>query len=579
MTDIFISYSKNDKDLVFSICNYLEKNGITCWIAPRNIPPGSEYAAEIIKGIENCKLFLLMYSDTSNASQHVLREVGRAVHRNAPIIAYRITKATPTKSMEYFLETIQWLDAPYKDCTTPTVLLKSIQNVLANEPLPVLPSNMPTHCSLNVLMHKYSTYIVGLLSVVIICLIITLFKFNSGHLSPDNNASDMLTEVTPTDDPNATLEAATSDEPSESPISTTTPETSMIPEASPDSDPIAVNEPTINSPSNNNSVSEPDMPVAIIDNDAIDVPAPAPNISDNSPVTPNAPTNTPAPTSKISLKVGEYIEFGTYHPQGYNAANNDGRIKWLILSVDENAGTALCLTDKIIDLKCFDGAESGNYFHDKNGEFLSEKTTYTTTQHVDAFGSNDWSTSNIRTWLNSAQAQVTYNDQAPTKNSISEYKNAYANQAGFLHGFSASEQSLISPRTNSTSGNSIDPSAKTTTDKVFLLSQAEVQKYLIDQNFVTYTTPTQSAIDSDKSFYYSDSKKQGFATYPWFLRSPDNESPTKVIIVTAGTYIERDFYKQIACICSMGIRPAVVIHYGNSTISGEGTESNPYTIK
>ena len=194
MTDIFISYSKHDKDLVFSICNYLEKNGLTCWIAPRNIPPGSEYAAEIIKGIENCKLFLLMYSDTANQSQHVLREVGRAVHFNSPIIAYRITKAKPTKSMEYFLETIQWLDAPYKECTSPEVLLKAIQNVLEHKDIPVSTAPVPTHSSPLDLLHKYSTYITGVLLVAVLILVLIIFKLSKSNPAMSTQANQLPTE-------------------------------------------------------------------------------------------------------------------------------------------------------------------------------------------------------------------------------------------------------------------------------------------------------------------------------------------------------------------------------------------------
>jgi hypothetical protein len=38
--DIFISYSSIDKAAADTVCSVLEKNGISCWIAPRDITPG-----------------------------------------------------------------------------------------------------------------------------------------------------------------------------------------------------------------------------------------------------------------------------------------------------------------------------------------------------------------------------------------------------------------------------------------------------------------------------------------------------------------------------------------------------------
>ena len=83
-------------------------------IAPRDITPGREYGEAIIDAIENSKALLLIFSEYSNESPHVLREVERAVSKKVPAIAYRISNTTPCKSMEYFLLSNQWLNAPTK---------------------------------------------------------------------------------------------------------------------------------------------------------------------------------------------------------------------------------------------------------------------------------------------------------------------------------------------------------------------------------------------------------------------------------------------------------------------------------
>lgn len=54
---IFICYSSRDKIYAELICSIIEKNDIDCWIAPRDIDPGKIYSEEIIKAIENRKMF------------------------------------------------------------------------------------------------------------------------------------------------------------------------------------------------------------------------------------------------------------------------------------------------------------------------------------------------------------------------------------------------------------------------------------------------------------------------------------------------------------------------------------------
>ena len=42
--DVFISYSSRDKVIADAVCHFLEQGGIKCWIAPRDIAPGFDYA-------------------------------------------------------------------------------------------------------------------------------------------------------------------------------------------------------------------------------------------------------------------------------------------------------------------------------------------------------------------------------------------------------------------------------------------------------------------------------------------------------------------------------------------------------
>ncbi|MGZ5408756.1 MAG: toll/interleukin-1 receptor domain-containing protein, partial [Aeromicrobium sp.] len=66
--DVFICHSSKDRTIANAICSKLEQNRIRCWIAPRDVLPGSEYAQSIIEAINGSKLTVLVFSDNSNQS-------------------------------------------------------------------------------------------------------------------------------------------------------------------------------------------------------------------------------------------------------------------------------------------------------------------------------------------------------------------------------------------------------------------------------------------------------------------------------------------------------------------------------
>jgi hypothetical protein len=109
--DAFISYASADKTAADAACAVLEAGGIRCWVAPRDISPGREYAAAIIDAIDQCRVMVLIFSSSANDSPQVRREIERAASKGVAIMPVRIEKVAPTKSMEYFLGDIHWLDA------------------------------------------------------------------------------------------------------------------------------------------------------------------------------------------------------------------------------------------------------------------------------------------------------------------------------------------------------------------------------------------------------------------------------------------------------------------------------------
>jgi hypothetical protein len=109
--DIFISYSQPDRECAIELVARLEGQGIACWIAPRDIAPSADWAAEIMDAISGARAMILVFSANSNQSPQVRREVERAVHKQLSILPFRIENVLPSKSLEFFLSAQHWMDA------------------------------------------------------------------------------------------------------------------------------------------------------------------------------------------------------------------------------------------------------------------------------------------------------------------------------------------------------------------------------------------------------------------------------------------------------------------------------------
>ena len=132
--DVFLSYSSKDKTWADAACAVLERQRIRCWIAPRDITPGDEWGAAIIKGLNGSRIMVLIFSGHANASGQVRREVERAISQGMTVLPVRIEDVRPEGAMEYALGNRHWLDA-----FTPPVerqlemLARSVKTLLGND--------------------------------------------------------------------------------------------------------------------------------------------------------------------------------------------------------------------------------------------------------------------------------------------------------------------------------------------------------------------------------------------------------------------------------------------------------------
>ncbi len=109
--DVFISHSSKDKAVAAAICSALENAQIRCWVAPRDIPPASEWASSIVDALKSARVMVLIFSEHSNSSKHVGKELTVAADAGVVIVPLKIDDTPLGGLMEYYLSDTHWLDA------------------------------------------------------------------------------------------------------------------------------------------------------------------------------------------------------------------------------------------------------------------------------------------------------------------------------------------------------------------------------------------------------------------------------------------------------------------------------------
>jgi len=110
MRDVFISNSSRDFAIAKSICEELEYEDISCWLKPRDIIDESNYNHEIGKGIHESLVVLFLYTEDSNESDLVLRQLRFAFNEKKKIIPIRMSDKPLRKELVPILEDVLWVD-------------------------------------------------------------------------------------------------------------------------------------------------------------------------------------------------------------------------------------------------------------------------------------------------------------------------------------------------------------------------------------------------------------------------------------------------------------------------------------
>lgn len=124
MSRIFISYKRVDKDEVFKIKDQIESAlGEKCWIDLDGIESDAQFANVIIKAINECEVFLFMYSAahsqiTDYKNDWTVRELDFAQHKKKRIVFVNLD-GSPLSDWFYMLfGTMQQVDATSSESLT-----------------------------------------------------------------------------------------------------------------------------------------------------------------------------------------------------------------------------------------------------------------------------------------------------------------------------------------------------------------------------------------------------------------------------------------------------------------------------
>ena len=99
----FISYSTKNQSAADAMRALFNKHEIDTWMAPYDIPAGSEYAEVLYDALSKCSCLVLMLTDVSQNSQWVRKEVNIAITNGKTIIPVKLEDIELNSMMKFYL--------------------------------------------------------------------------------------------------------------------------------------------------------------------------------------------------------------------------------------------------------------------------------------------------------------------------------------------------------------------------------------------------------------------------------------------------------------------------------------------
>ena len=109
MTDVFISYSRRDRDFVQILHDALVASKFQAWIDWQDIAPTAEWWKEIETGIESAHTFLFVISKDSISSRYCRKEIDHAIQHGKRLIPILRRKDYTRTDLHPKLGQHQWI--------------------------------------------------------------------------------------------------------------------------------------------------------------------------------------------------------------------------------------------------------------------------------------------------------------------------------------------------------------------------------------------------------------------------------------------------------------------------------------
>jgi hypothetical protein len=129
---VFICFSSKDEAIARGVVDFLESAGLKCWISLRDVLPGDNYQESIVRAIEAAQAIVFLFSESSNLSGEIRKELSIGGSVNTPVFPLRLSPIVATGALRYELATRQYIDIfPDREAAL-TKLAATIKNVIEN---------------------------------------------------------------------------------------------------------------------------------------------------------------------------------------------------------------------------------------------------------------------------------------------------------------------------------------------------------------------------------------------------------------------------------------------------------------
>ena len=108
--DVFVSYSREDKDRVLALVSQLRAAGVSVWIDQGGIDGATQWGEVIVNALDGAKVLLLMVSESAVRSHNVLKEVVLVSERKGDIPPVLPAPTTIPPGLKYPLAGIQQIE-------------------------------------------------------------------------------------------------------------------------------------------------------------------------------------------------------------------------------------------------------------------------------------------------------------------------------------------------------------------------------------------------------------------------------------------------------------------------------------